>query len=99
MYKADTSTEYLAAIADLANDGKKEDHVNFVDHVDLKSDVKIDPKTGRITSLCLQKMDYDPNCVPFVLPRIIERLQSLERTELYYCKYIPIELGNLPKLK
>jgi hypothetical protein len=97
MYKAGILDYYLAA-----RDGmKREDWyaVDPHDFVDLRSDVKIDPKTGRIISLYLKKWDHNSECIPFALPRIIECLQGLERIGLHQCVYIPVELGNLPKLE
>ena len=102
MYKAGILDHYLTVFAAQTNDGKKVENwyaVNAHDFVDLRSDVKIDPKTGRITSLCLECLDQNSEGLPFALPRIIECLQSLERIELHQCIHIPVELGNLPELK
>ncbi|OEU07952.1 hypothetical protein FRACYDRAFT_250614 [Fragilariopsis cylindrus CCMP1102] len=102
MYKAGILDHYLTVFAAQTNDGKKVENwyaVNAHDFVDLRSDVKIDPKTGRITSLCLECLDQNSEGLPFALPRIIECLQSLERIELHHCIHIPVELGNLPELK
>ena len=102
MYKAGILDWYLPVFDEqLKQQREHEDWyaVDPQDHVDLRSNVKIDPKTGRITSLCLKCWDHNSECIPFALPRIIECLQSLERIELHHCIHIPVELGNLPELK
>ena len=58
---------------------------NFYD----KDIIKIDPKTGRITSLFLLRRD---------VPSIIDQFQSLERLDLANCGLLTMELGNLPLL-
>ena len=102
LYEVGILSDYLACLADPANnrgvvdyyhdenveyDGIVEfkDFFNFYD----KDIIKIDPKTGRITSLFLLRRD---------VPSIIDQFQSLERLDLANCGLLTMELGNLPLL-
>jgi Leucine-rich repeat (LRR) protein len=109
LYKFGILSDYLAALDN--NNGFYEyrhgKEVEFRDFFDFDcwSRIKIDPKTGRITSLMLgnrydkEDENHDQDYTPFDVPSIIEQFQSLETIDLNHCQLLIMELGNLPLLK
>jgi hypothetical protein len=114
LYKVGILSDYLA---DLDNnngiDGYGE-KVEFKNYFDFNNEhyIKINPKTGRITSLRLCRYDNsyedadddDDNdntgiYMPIDVPPIIDQFQSLESIHVKECRLITMELGNLPVLK
>ncbi|MGK3762438.1 MAG: hypothetical protein ACI8RD_014756, partial [Bacillariaceae sp.] len=100
LYQIGIVDDYLNAVV---NGTEEDDHkVKFDTYFDGKEDIKIDPKTGKITFLRLYRHYYDEEDEyfrTFDLPPIIEYFDKLESVELYGCQLIPDSFGNLMLLK
>jgi hypothetical protein len=101
LYKCGLLSDYLT---NLVHGEDRE--VKFADYFDFEdeSDIKTDPKTYRIIGLSLHRQNQKDdvhyfNSIPFNVPPIIEKIQSLERITLYSCHLLTKELGYLPLLK
>ncbi|OEU08726.1 hypothetical protein FRACYDRAFT_249628 [Fragilariopsis cylindrus CCMP1102] len=101
LYKVGILSDYLADLD--TDDGINiyGENVEFKDYFDFNDEenIRIDPKTGRITFLCLFRRNYDLFGIPNNVPSSIDQFQSLESIDLKNCQLLTMELGNLPVLK
>ena len=105
MYTFGTLSDYLADLDTFAANMRNGlipngDALEFKNSFDFDDEynIKLDPKTGRTTSLLFWKEDwnYDDACSPIIVPSIIKHLQCLESIELWNCQSLIMEFGNLP---